>query len=381
MKVYIIISLAALSSIKASPADNKRNLTFAATVIFYCDLNGDKLVAAGKVNKAIEDIIREYIQTNIKDVPVEVMPIYEEISEVPPVEELNKLIDDKYKQFYVTYVPLRVILKVLEEKLPKFKPKYLSDLKHLRLNSFAKDVGNLIQETSAYYGNKAQMEKRFFVGPYSSLILQYILIHLEAILSCLSITLAENTETKTNLTVTVLFYCNNKGNKIVAAGHVAMKVESIIKKSLQNMLNYAHIEIEPAYKDVNDVPPIETASDLMTQKHKLVFVENVPKIVISKIVAHKMRMIANRTSHVKHYDMSNYTKSVTSLTKAVLNKNLDSLPKKFNIAPMIIHSFIPNSVCFAVSLTRDPVLHKYSNFKGILFKMSNAWKKIKSFLS
>ncbi|KAH9644195.1 hypothetical protein HF086_008684 [Spodoptera exigua] len=306
-----VFQVTALSSIKASPADNKRNLTFAATVLFYCDLNGDKLVAAGKVNKAIEDIIREYIQTNIKDVPVEVMPIYEEISEVPPVEELNKLIDEKYKQFYVTY----------------------------------------------------------------------ILIHLVAILSCLSITLAENTETKTNVTVTVLFYCNNKGNKIVAAGHVAKKVESIIKKSLQNMLNYAHIEIEPAYKDVNDVPPIDTASDLMTQKYKLAFVENVPKIVISKIVAHKMRMIANRTSHVKHYDMSNYTKSVTSLTKAVLNKNLDSLPKKFNIAPMIIHSFIPNSVCFAVSLTRDPVLHKYSNFKGILFKMSNAWKKIKSFLS
>ncbi|XP_022833075.1 uncharacterized protein LOC111360990 [Spodoptera litura] len=201
------------------------------------------------------------------------------------------------------------------------------------------------------------------------------------IISCISTTLAEGNEKKSYVQATVLFYVDDNGNKVVAAGHVPKKVVKIIKRNLKMMGKYVSGEITSAFNDVHDVPPIEQATEIIKQKYKLVFVENVPKSVMFKIMAHKRRQMSNITSHLQHYDVSNYTDSVKSLTKNVLNKNLDPIPKHFETAPMIINSYVPNTVYYAINFTEHPVFHKNSNFKDILFKMSNAWKKIKSVIS
>ncbi|XP_050560090.1 uncharacterized protein LOC126912368 [Spodoptera frugiperda] len=198
------------------------------------------------------------------------------------------------------------------------------------------------------------------------------------ILSCLSTSLAENNQKQSKVTATVLLYCDDKGNKIVATGHVPKEVAKIIKKS---MAKYGKIEIVPAYKDTKGVPPIDKAIHIIKAKYKRVFVENVPKTVIAKIMAQKIMKMLGKTNNVKHYNVSEHTKSVASLTKAVLNKNLDSIPKHFNITPMIVNSFVPNTVYYAIDSKEHPVLHKYSHFKDLVVKMSSAWKKIKSVFS
>ncbi|XP_022833113.1 uncharacterized protein LOC111361020 [Spodoptera litura] len=174
MKMYILMSLVALFSITATLADNETLMTAVVTVLYYSDENGDKIVVAGNIDKEIERIIHHFINDNIgKDLRVEIVPIYEKVSEVPPVDILHKVIEEKYKHVYMAYAPLSVIRRVTTEKALQFKPKFLADLKHHKVISFARGIRNLIEEAIEADGNTdiGAMDDRLHMKSYSSLVL------------------------------------------------------------------------------------------------------------------------------------------------------------------------------------------------------------------
>ncbi|XP_050560070.1 uncharacterized protein LOC118265220 [Spodoptera frugiperda] len=170
MKIYILLCVVALTFIPATLAHAGAPVNIVITVLYYCDENGDKVLVAGKVDKEIQRIILDYLHT---DKPVKIVPVYEDISEVPPVEVLDEKIQEKHKNIFMTFVPTKKIREIAEEKERLFRPEFLAELRQKRVNSFATGLRNLIEEAAEYKLNDVvEWNKRFQIGKFSSLILQ-----------------------------------------------------------------------------------------------------------------------------------------------------------------------------------------------------------------
>ncbi|XP_022833085.1 uncharacterized protein LOC111361000 [Spodoptera litura] len=154
MKLYILVFLAVLSYISATTSkDEDKEQYVLATVLFYCNGIGDKIVAAGKIPKKVQIMIKYKLHQVYKNTHIKVAPIYRNYSDVPVMDDVYTEIRKKYTRGTVLFasIPEALSSRLVEYKSKLFKERgNVSGVEHFTKNHFEnkKDVKDKAVESN-----------------------------------------------------------------------------------------------------------------------------------------------------------------------------------------------------------------------------------------
>ncbi|KAH9644194.1 hypothetical protein HF086_008683 [Spodoptera exigua] len=206
------------------------------------------------------------------------------------------------------------------------------------------------------------------------MIVVFVLLHYPliffAVLSCVSATPTRDDESKEKYVLaTVLFYCNEKGDKIVAAGEVPKKVNMIIKKDVERIYNNKNTKIVPIYRKYSDVPKINEVYNEIRNKHDKVFTSSLPEGLSSRLVEKKSKLFEKngKVSGIQRFKRE-FVKNKSDLLDKDIESNVvpttsqdyrKSLSVYMKAGSPDVEGFVPNTVYYAAQLkyrTNDKII-------------------------
>lgn len=130
--------MAVLSCASATPPEvEDKDQYILATVLFYCNKLGDKIVAAGKVPRKVKFIIKKNVGEVYKNTSIKVVPIYRNYSDVPKMDEVYTEIKKKHNVVLVAPLSQSLATRLVVDKSNLFKEKgKVSGLEHFYLQNF-----------------------------------------------------------------------------------------------------------------------------------------------------------------------------------------------------------------------------------------------------